>query len=214
MNGINWALLLHFRIFQPLQALIGAAPRVFLLSAEAPAAPASATWRRCCAILVLLLGAAIVSVGAQAPSATWRRCYAPPAYLVPETNLTIDLGGSNTTVRAWLTLVPNPAHASWAASAEAASAAADGCMAAQTAQAHIGQPHPLYLDGYGLKLLSLSLNGACVRAAPAQMQQYGMHVCIHMLSSIYSKPGQAYSCSAAAAAIVVCYDCCCYYCCC
>ncbi|WIA10133.1 hypothetical protein OEZ85_010340 [Tetradesmus obliquus] len=134
--------------------------------------------------MVLQVGtAALISINSTSSTRQYRACYTPPTHLIPSTQLSFNINGDNVTVTSTLTINPNPQWRGFLRSPAAAAAAELGCgslpgAASSTATAGnsssarkqeaaadgavvvaANQVPPLVLNGEGLELLDIRLDG-------------------------------------------------------
>jgi hypothetical protein len=127
--------------------------------------------------------AAVISVNGTNGSRRFRACYVPPTHLIPTTQLSFSIRGSVITVTSSLTIVRNPDWQGFLRSPAAAAAAQLGCgslpgdanstpttsnssrerkqeiVAEGSVVVAPDQVPPLVLDGEGLTLLDIKLDG-------------------------------------------------------
>jgi hypothetical protein len=135
------------------------------------------------AMLLQVGTAALVAINSTHNSRQYRACYVPPTHLIPSTQLSFNINGDVITVTSVLTVVPNAQWQVFLRSPAAAAAADLGCGslpgdANSTAAASnsirarkqeaaaegavvvaANQVPPLVLDGEGLTLLDIRLDG-------------------------------------------------------
>jgi hypothetical protein len=134
-------------------------------------------------MLLMQVGtAAVISVNSTSGSRRFRACYVPPTHIIPTTQLLFSIRGSVITVTSSLTIVRNPEWQGFLRSPAAAAAAQLGCgslpgdanstptsdssrerkqeiVAEGSVVVAPDQVPPLVLDGEGLTLLDIKLDG-------------------------------------------------------